>query len=344
MQLAVIHPRVRRRRDHQRLRARRNLEVTRLNREVVVRILAFQSALARLDAQHIRIRVYRFCIIAPDYAQINPAQFRSDLTALVRFVVRFNRRVRKFRIARSVHLAVIRGRDRHRPLRDAQRSRHKSHTIILREVATLIQYIANNICLGAVSNVRDSAVCCHGDAEVVLLVTVNKALNSKLIASQRLAIVRLAIAASRNGQRNGIVDSDDIIRRIRNNRDALVRTVAIHGRIGIISVKCRSLTGRQRFADGLHASLIIRNLYLSALQIMMDGVIGLIQVEVQLEHRDSAARRIDSNGIRIHLILMLNQFILIILGLSLICISNRYSFTSFGFPGNRQFVILLILC
>ena len=159
-----------------------------------------------------------------------------------------------------------------------------------------------------------------------------------------LTVIGMARIIGLNGQRNGIVDSDDIIRWIRNNRDALLRTVAIHGRIGIISVKCRSLTGRQRFADGLRVSLISRNLYLSALQIMMDGVIGLIQVEVQLEYRDSATRRIDSNGIRIHLILMLNQFILIILGLSLICISNRYSFTSFGVPGDRQFVILLILC
>ena len=76
----------------------------------------------------------------------------------------------------------------------------------------------------------------------------------------------------------------------------------------------------------------------------MDGVIGLIQVEVQLEHRGTVAGLIDLNGSRIHLILMLNQLILTILGLSLVLICDLNSRASFARTFGCQTIIPPIAC
>ena len=77
---------------------------------------------------------------------------------------------------------------------------------------------------------------------------------------------------------------------------------------------------------------------------MVDGVIGLIQVEVQLEHRGTVAGLIDLNGSRIHLILMLNQLILTILGLSLVLICDLNSRASFARTFGCQTIIPRIVC
>ena len=333
MRCSVVRPTIIQRLDLKLRLTRRDIKLAFVLLDRVVVLVEVRS-LRKLD------RILHFALLDRRYAsrRLDVARFACDKSASGYLNVRFRQRCSVIRLASAL------ARQNDIALRDAQRSRHKTHTIIIREVAALIQYIANFICLGAVSNVRDSAVRRHGDTEVALLVTVNKAIHGKLIAGQRLAIVRLAIAASRNGQRHSIVDSDDIFRRIRNNRDALGRAVVCHRRIGITSVKCRRPVGRQRFADGLPATLIIRNLYLSTLQVMVDGVIGLIQVEVQLEHRGTVAGLIDLNGSRIHLILMLNQLILTILGLSLVLICDLNSRASFARTFGCQTIIPPIAC
>ena len=300
---------------------------------VVVRIVV------RSRRKHDRIR--HFALLDRRYTsrRLDVAHFACDKSVFGFLNVRLRQ------CCSVIRLVSVFARQRDFPLRDAQRSRHKTHTIIIREVAALIQYIANFICLGAVSNVRDSAVRRHGNTEVALLVTVNKALHGKLIAGQRLAIVHLAIAASRNGQRNSIVDSDDIFRRIRINRDRLVQAGVVRRRLVVIlSVKIRRRFGHQRFSDGLPARLIVRNLYLSALQVMMDGIIRLVQVEVQPEHCGTFTRRIDSNDIREILARMRNQLVLAVLSLCHILRCDLNSRASFARTFGCQTIIPLIVC
>ena len=95
-----------------------------------------------------------------------------------------------------------------------------------------------------------------------------------------LTIIGMARAIDLNRQRHRIVNSDDIFRRIRINRDALVRAVAVHARVGICRVERRSFARRQRFTDGLFTFLIICNLHIRTLEVMMNCVVCKVQIKV----------------------------------------------------------------
>ena len=93
-----------------------------------------------------------------------------------------------------------------------------------------------------------------------------------------LTIIGMARAIGRNLQLHRIVNSDDIFRRIRINRDALAR--AVHARVGICRVERRSFARRQRFTDGLFTCLIICNLHIRTLEVMMNCVVCKVQIKV----------------------------------------------------------------
>ena len=191
-----------------------------------------------------------------------------------------------------VHSRFIDARDGDggRSLVDGQRAGFIGYIIIGRNCAALVfdSILINHV--RGTARVGDGGGRRHGEGEVLLRIAVDQTLHCEIGLGQRLAVVGLLVVVRGDGQGHGVIDRDDIFGFVSRDLDGLLGSIADHlGGGGIGEIERIALVRRQLFADGLGAGLVVGNLDGGAVQVMMDGVAGGVELEVQLQHQRAVA-------------------------------------------------------
>ena len=146
------------------------------------------------------------------------------------------------------------------------------------------------------AGVGDGALRRHEEGEVFLRVAVDETGDVKARLRERRAVVGLARVLCLERQGDGVINGDDVLRHIRLNGDAVGGIIVFHDSRRIALIQSVRLARRQGFVDGLGAGLVVGNLHGRAEQIVVDGIAGGVELEVQLQHRGAVAgerRRFD---------------------------------------------------
>ena len=99
-----------------------------------------------------------------------------------------------------------------------------------------------------------------------------------------LAIIGMGGAVGRNGERDLVEDSDDVAGIILNDlHRAALGNESADLRVGIFGVEIRRLGGVNHSADPDLGGLVFRYLCRSALEVVVDGILRLVQLEVDLQ-------------------------------------------------------------
>ena len=188
-----------------------------------------------------------------------------------------------------VRLSVRMARDRydHRGKRiDRQQAFGVRYCIIgrNRRIVVLYSRFIDLVSLG--SGVGDGAVRRHGSGEHRLGIAVDKAVSLEIRLRECFTVICLFSTFRRDCQRNLIIDGDDVEGGIDlNGHRVFSRRIAADSRLLIIVIQVFGRIGRrgQGFADRLYARLICADGNRGAVQIVMDGVSGLVELEVELQ-------------------------------------------------------------
>ena len=133
------------------------------------------------------------------------------------------------------------------------------------------------------ADIGDGALLRHGEGDILLLIAVDKALDLEVRLRERLGVVGSARALCGDRQRNGVINGDDVPRRFHFQR--LAGGVAVHMRRRIFRTQRGRGARRQRIADRHGAGLVGSDLHLRALEVMVDGVLRGVALEVQLQRQ-----------------------------------------------------------
>ena len=148
------------------------------------------------------------------------------------------------------------------------------------------------------ADVGDGALLRHGEGDILLLIAVDKALDLEVRLRERLGVVGSARALCGDRQRNGVVNGDDVPRRFHFQR--LAGGVAVRMRRRIFRTQRGRGARRQRIADRHGAGLVRSDLHFRALEVMVDGVLRGVALEVQLQRQ--RAVRLHGTGFDVVLI------------------------------------------
>ncbi len=145
------------------------------------------------------------------------------------------------------------------------------------------------------AGIGDSACGGHGDGEVILRIAVDEAIGGECAAGEGSAVIRLAVRACREGQGRLVENANDVLCLVLVDRRVDVsrvdRQLADEFRIErrALAVGCT-----QRRADGLAAGLVGGDLRSRSGEIVVDGVLRGVELEVYLQ--DERAVRFDLTG------------------------------------------------
>ena len=138
------------------------------------------------------------------------------------------------------------------------------------------------------ADVGDGALRRHGEGELLFRIHRDNADRGEFRLRERLAVVGSARILRRDRQRNGVVNGDNVPRRLHFQR--LAGGVAIHMCRRIFRTQRGRGARRQRIADRHGAGLVGSDLHFRTLEVMVNGVLRGIALEVQLQ-RQTAVRR-----------------------------------------------------
>ena len=206
---------------------------------------------------------------------------------------------------RVVHLAVMVTGDRYnhfrRDRRDLEQTISKHDIIILNGLIAIFIFNGKLVCV-KVAAIGEELRVIRADIDLSIRVIIaiddldigrdgiaidqagNGILLPALIGDGLLtAVIDLRFGVGRDGQRNLIVDGDNICARVRLDGDGIIRRrIAGNGSQLIIIIKraivLRLRRGGELIPDGHGAGLILSDLGLRAFQIVMDGIFGHIQL------------------------------------------------------------------
>ena len=133
------------------------------------------------------------------------------------------------------------------------------------------------------ADIGDGALLRHGEGDILLLIAVDKALDLEVRLRERLGVVGSARALCGDRQRNGVINGDDVPRRFHFQR--LAGGVAARMRRRIFLTQRGRGARRQRIADRHGAGLVGSDLHLRTLEVMVDGVLRGVALEVQLQRQ-----------------------------------------------------------
>ena len=168
---------------------------------------------------------------------------------------------------------------------------HGNFRLIDGQRAVLIRYTIigrNSIYSGRIDCVRlrarigDGGFCGHGQRNAILAVACQQSRCGKAGFGQSVSVVGLACIVGLQSQRHGVIDRDDVLAFVSRDRDGLR---AVHGRICIFRVQFFALFARQGCSDHRGSGLIVRNFGFGVLQVMVNGILRRIQLEIQLQNQ-----------------------------------------------------------
>ena len=143
------------------------------------------------------------------------------------------------------------------------------------------------------------------------------------------AVIRPSVGFAGERHVLGVIHGDDVIVGVGGNGDLLVRDVFVHVRAFHAGCLRRRLR-RQFLTDGHGAGLILGHLNRGARQIVMNGVLRGVQLEVQLQHQ----RTRDGNlAAQVVVAISPVEDILRVLGLGLILVGYADGFPRLGLTG-----------
>ena len=166
----------------------------------------------------------------------------------------------------------------HRALGHFQRAVLIRYTIIGRNFF----YSGRIDCVRLRARIGDGGFCGHGQLNVVHAVACQQSRCGKAGFGQSFSVVGLACIVGLQSQRHGVIDRDDVLAFVSRDHDGLR---AVHGRICIFRVQFFALFARQGCSDHRGSGLIVRNFGFGALQVMVNGILRRIQLEIQLQNQ-----------------------------------------------------------
>ena len=145
------------------------------------------------------------------------------------------------------------------------------------------------------AGIGDGTLFGHGDGEVILRIAVDETLGGKRAAGEGSAVIHLAVRACRKGQGRPVPNANDVLRLVLDNRlfdvELFDRQLAIECRI---EHRALAVVFTQRRADGLAAGLVVGDPCGRSGEIVVDGVLRGVELEVYLQYE--RAVRFDLTG------------------------------------------------
>ena len=174
-------------------------------------------------------------------------------------------------------------------------------------------------CVRLRARIDDGGFCGHGQLNVILAVACQQSRCGKAGFGQSVSVVGLACIVGLQSQRHGVIDRDDVLAFVSRDRDGLR---AVHGRICIFRVQFFALFARQGCSDHRGSGLIVRNFDFGALQVMVNGILRRIQLEIQLQNQ----RTVSGDCAGKHVVFIVRfEYVLVSFPVRLVLIGNGNS-------------------
>ena len=212
MRLTVVHPALRRGRDHQRRFARRDLQLAFFLRDRVVVGLEVRALGVGDRVRHFTFGYRRHAARRLDIGRF---AFNKAVATYRDFRLRQRRTV--------VRLLAALTRQRYTALRDRQRAGSIINNIIGRNAGDLCLISLSQILLGALADIGDRGS--RAESSFNCLGIAAQFTGNCVLTIQRVAVIGLGLCFSRDRQRQRVVDGDDIA--FGAYRDLLARVVAV---------------------------------------------------------------------------------------------------------------------
>ncbi len=156
------------------------------------------------------------------------------------------------------------------------------------ELGTVVLHGGSVDLIDLLADIRDGALARHGERDLVGGVAVHETFGCEGAVRQCRAVIGLARGGGGDGERNGVVDRDDIA--AHGNLFGLRGGVGGNARRGIFRIERGRGGSRQRLADRHRAGVIVRDRHFGAVEVVVHGIGDDVALEVYLQHERAFAR------------------------------------------------------